>query len=389
MAITTRFFRKKVVSIKLESVYGQDAGPSASADAIETRNCKLTPLDLKMVEQNVDTAQMGHQAELPVATKVMLTFDVALTGSGAAGTAPAYGKLLRCCGLNETVFATAHSATAAAGAANTITLGATASAVDNAYNNLTITITGGTGIGQSRVIKSYVGATKVATVTEAWATPPDVTSTYSIAEQVVYGLVSSGFESATAYVYYDGNLHKLLGMRGDWNLKLDGGGIPVVSFTFTALYGGITDQAVPGNAVYTAWKTPLAVNNVNTGSFTLHGFAAPLYSLDIKGGVQVVHRDSVVGLEDVIITDRKPAGEVLLQAGLLAEKDFYTIARNLNLGALSVTHGTTAGNKVKVDAPKVQIGAPDYEDKDGVLCHKASVRLLPTSGNDELTIAVM
>lgn len=386
---TTRYFRKKIVAIKLESVYGEDAGPAASTDAIETRNCKLTPLDLKMVEQNVDTAQMGHQAELPVATKVMLSFEVALTGSGTAGTAPAYGKLLRACGLNETVFAAAHSDTATAGGADTITLGATASAVDDAYNSLTITIDSGTGAGQSRVVKDYVGATKVATVTEGWTTPPDATSVYSIAQQVVYGLVASGFESATSYVYYDGNLHKLLGMRGDWEIKLDGAGIPVIAFTFTALYGGIVDQGVPTDAVFTAWKTPKAVNNVNTTGFSLHGFAAPLYSLNLKGNAQVVHRDSVVGLEDVLITDRKPAGEVLMQAGLLSEKDFYTIARNVTLGALSVTHGTTAGNKVKLDAPKVQVGAPDYEDRDGVLCHKASLRLLPTSGNDELTIAVM
>lgn len=389
MPITTRFFRKKVVAIKIESSYGQDSGPATATDAIETRNCKLTPLELKMVEQNTDTPMMGNKAELPVGTKVMLTFEVALAGSGTAGAAPAYGKLLRICGMNETVFGTAHTDTATAGSADSITLGATASAVDGAYKSLTITITGGTGVGQSRVVKSYVGSTKVATVTESWTTMPDATSVYSINAQVVYGLVSSAFESATAYVNYDGNLHKLIGMRGDWEIKLDGAGIPVISFNFTALYGGITDQVLPTDASYTAWQTPLAVNNANTSGFSLHGFAAPLYSLNLKGNAQVVHRDGVVGLEDIIITDRKPSGDLLMQAGLLAEKDFYDIARNTSLGAISVTHGHTAGNKVKLDAPKVQVGAPNYEDHDGVLCHKASLRLLPAAGNDEMTIAVM
>lgn len=389
MSVTTRYFRKKVVLFKLEAVYGQDAGPAANADAIETRNCKLTPLELNKVEQNIDTPMMGHQAELPVGARVMLSFDVALAGSGTAGTAPAWSKLMRACFTSATVFTPAHTGNAVAGAASAITLAAGDSAVNDAYNNLTIKITGGTGVGQSRVISDYVGATKVATVSEAWTTPPDVTSVYSIDAQVVHALVSSGFESATAYVNYDGNLHKLLGVRGDWEIKLDGAGIPVISFTFTGLYGGITDVAVPSDAVYTAWPTPLPVNNLNTGGFRLHGFAAPLYSLSVKGGGQIKHRDDVIGVEDVLVTDRKPTGELVMQAGLLSEKDFYSAVRNVELGALSVTHGTTAGKIVKIDAPRVQVGDLDYEDKDGVLCYKVGLRFMPTLGNDELTLAVM
>jgi lysophospholipase L1-like esterase len=70
--------------------------------------------------------------------------------------------------------------TAQAGAASTITLAAGASATNGQYFNNWIHITGGTGVGQYRVITGYVGATKVATVGAAWATAPDVTSTYEI-----------------------------------------------------------------------------------------------------------------------------------------------------------------------------------------------------------------
>lgn len=389
MPVTTRYFRKKVVLFKLETTYGVDASPAAATDAIETRNCSLTPLELTKVEQNVDTPMMGHQAELPVNAKVLLSFDVALTGSGAAGTAPAWSKLMRACYMSSTAFTPAHTATATAGAASTITLGATASAVNDTYNGFTIKITGGAGSGQSRVISGYVGATKIATVSEAWTTPPDNTSVYSIAAQVVHALVSSAFESATIYVNYDGNLHKMLGVRGDWEIKLDGAGIPVISFSFTGLYGGVTDVAVPSNVSYSAWKTPLPVNNVNTGDFRLHGFAAPLYSLSVKGGGEIVHRGDVIGVEDVLVTDRKPTGELLMQAGLLSEKDFYAVVRNVGLGALSVTHGTTAGNIVKFDAPKVQVGDLAYDERDGVLCYKTSLRFMPALGNDELTLVAM
>lgn len=72
-----------------------------------------------------------------------------------------------------------RSGTAQAGAATTITLDASASAVDDFYNNCLIVITGGTGAGQSRFITDYVGATKVATV-GTWATNPGATSVFVI-----------------------------------------------------------------------------------------------------------------------------------------------------------------------------------------------------------------
>ena len=55
-----------------------------------------------------------------------------------------------------------------------------ASAVSNTYNSTVISLTGGTGAGQSRVITGYTGSTKVATVETAWTTPPDATSTFEI-----------------------------------------------------------------------------------------------------------------------------------------------------------------------------------------------------------------
>ncbi len=72
------------------------------------------------------------------------------------------------------------SGTAQAGAASTITLAADASATDDAYNNATIHIVGGTGSGQSRTISDYVGSTKVAAVDADWTTQPDATSVYEI-----------------------------------------------------------------------------------------------------------------------------------------------------------------------------------------------------------------
>ena len=77
-------------------------------------------------------------------------------------------------------FQVVRTGTAQAGGASTITLDAGASAVDNFYNTEVIFILSGTGAGQSRKINSYVGTTKVATLTSAWATAPDATSIFII-----------------------------------------------------------------------------------------------------------------------------------------------------------------------------------------------------------------
>lgn len=81
----------------------------------------------------------------------------------------------------DTALQTPLSGTAQAGGANTITLPVSASAVDNAYNGNAIQITGGLGFGQNaNIILSYVGATRVATMTDAWIIVPDATTTIAM-----------------------------------------------------------------------------------------------------------------------------------------------------------------------------------------------------------------
>jgi len=82
------------------------------------------------------------------------------------------------------VFHDGRSNTAQGGGASTITLDAAASATDDIYNGSTITTTGGTGSGQTNVISDYNGTTKVATVSTAWTTQPDATTTFTISSHV-------------------------------------------------------------------------------------------------------------------------------------------------------------------------------------------------------------
>lgn len=382
MATTTRFWKRKLITAKIETTYGSDASPTASANAIEARNVSFTPLDASYVTNDAELPYFGNSPEVPVSQAARLTFDVVLQGSGTAGTAPPSGPLLRGCGLAETILAAPVTGTAQAGGANTITLAAGASAIDNAYRGLYLTTTGGTGSGQAGVVVAYNGTTKVATMMDAWTTPPDATTQYSIAAQVGYGTISTGFEALSQYMYIDGLLHKMLGVRGSVTDKITPKGLAMLSFDFVGLFGTVSDQTLP-TPTLSAWKTGNPVNNVYTSGFKLHGFAANFYDMQNNLGNQVKHRDDVVGTEDVLITGRAPSGSVLIQAPLLAEKDYFTIAKNATLGSLFVTHGTAAGLRVRRALPSVQLKSPKYQDKDGVAAMAFDTRPLPTYGNDE------
>ena len=77
--------------------------------------------------------------------------------------------------------ATTDTGTAQGGGAETITLkSATSYTSDDQPNGMYITLTSGTGSGQSRHVEDYVASTKVLTVFPAWDTAPDATTGYKV-----------------------------------------------------------------------------------------------------------------------------------------------------------------------------------------------------------------
>ena len=204
---------------------------------------------------------------------------------------------------------------------------------------------------------------------------------------VTYAPVSAAFKSATIYYNIDGVLHKLTGCRGNVEMTVAAGQIPVFKFTFTGIYNAPADVAAPA-VTYTIFQTPLAANNANTTGFSLFSYSAALESLSLTLGNQVTYRN-LIGLEDVIMTDRAVTGNVIFEAPTITAKDFFAIALGNTLGALDVTHGTVAGNKVQISSTKVDISNPSYSDSNSVQMLNVPLTLVPsTTGNDEISIIV-
>src|SRR5450830_719427 len=381
--------RKRAILSKIETTYGVDPTPTAGLDALLMSNLTVSPLEMTLAQRQNIKAYMGNNPNVVAASYSKVSFDIELAGSGTAGTAPAYDELLRACGLSATALATPTTGTATAGAAGSMTLAVGASAVDGAYNGMTLYTTGGAGTGQAAVIAGYVGATKTATFTAPLAVVTDATTVYNIPAQVVYKPVSGNLESVAFYVNVDGLRHLMLGARGTVALKASAQGIPMLTFTFTGLYTTPTDTTIPA-VTLSAFQQPLAINNKNTVGVNLSGYLGAVcsdFSFDFAN--TVVFRSLPGGSENVVLTDRKPVGSVTFEATTVAAKDWWTMMRNVVLGPFSVTHGTVAGTIVKLDAPQQQMDSPSYGDKDGITMLTCKQSFIPQNGNDELVLSFM
>jgi hypothetical protein len=379
------FMRKALVLIKIETTYATDPTP-AGADAMLVKNLRLTPMNAEFAKRDVVRAFLGNDESLPAGVHVMVEFEVEAQGSGTGGTAPKWGRVMRACGLSETLTAADVTGTATAGTARTITLAAGASAVDGFYNGMQLSITAGANVGFENLVASYVGSTKVATLVKSAAGAYGATSAYAIRANAAYKPISSAFESVTFVCNYDGVQHKALGARGSVSLGLNAKGIPTFKFRLLGLYQTVADVALT-TPDYSAFKVPVVANSANTPAVYLHDVAPITQSIDLDLANSAVFR-ALIGGESIQVLDRSPTGKMVFEATSVAFKDWWTVAKNATLDAFGLIHGTVAGFRVGVTAPNVQVKPPTYSDDQNVLMANVDLELIPgqLAGNDELVI---
>ena len=226
-------------------------------------------------------------------------------------------------------------------------------------------------------------APKFGAILKACAMSETVVSSTS----VTYAPVSSSFSSATIYFNVDGVLHKLTGCRGSMTMSCAVGAIPTLAFNLTGVYNAPTDTAQPA-VTYSAQATPLIFREGNTSSFSFFSYSGVLQSVDFNLANDLVYRELVGGTKETLITDRKPAGTVMIEAPTIATKDFFTTALASSTGNLTFLHGTTAGNRVTFTASQVDVLNPTYQDQDSIMMLSVPYVALPTTaGNNEFSLA--
>lgn len=95
-------WRSKIILFKIEASYGVDAVPTG-ANAFLMTNVAFSPMEGEDVSRDLELPYLGAQAMIPVGLRGRLRGRVELAGSGTAGTAPAWGPMLRACAVAETI----------------------------------------------------------------------------------------------------------------------------------------------------------------------------------------------------------------------------------------------------------------------------------------------
>lgn len=100
-----RYTRRSALLAVLEATYGVVPAGFNATDAILLAEPPRFQIEPDNVPRNLALPWMGNSEELPATRRAKLNFKVEMVGSGAAGTAPVWGKLLRACGFAEVITA--------------------------------------------------------------------------------------------------------------------------------------------------------------------------------------------------------------------------------------------------------------------------------------------
>ncbi len=203
-----------------------------------------------------------------------------------------------------------------------------------------------------------------------------------------YNPVSSAFKYVTIYCYRDGVLYKLLGAHGSLSIDMAAKQIPHLKFKFTGKYSAVTDAAIPASPDFSGFQLPKASIPTWTGTATFDSFAAKLAACSIDMATEVSHA-MWMNAESIEPTDRKPKGSLTVEAVTVATKDYFSLISAASSHVFTLTHGTVAGNKVKIDAPKMQLADMQEGEFSGYLTYQFSTTLNPNVGNDEIVITTM
>ena len=199
-----------------------------------------------------------------------------------------------------------------------------------------------------------------------------------------YSPVSAGFPAVTLYYNRDGVRQVALGSRGNVTWEFVPAAIPRFKFNLLGLEGLVTDSPLP-TVDLDGFITPVPVSKANT-TFSLHGAPRIAERVSFDMGQKVEPR-FLIGEESIKITDRDATGSAVIQAGLLADKDWYAIAKARTRGPLQLVHGTVPGNIVTFAAPAVELDEPTEGQTQNILNYTIGLGFIPVAGNDELTLA--
>ncbi len=320
--MANRLIRNTAILAKTEVTYGVDPVPTGGANALLVSNLSINPINAQNVDRDIIRPYLGGSEQLLGTRYVEMGFDIELVGSGTVATAPAWGPVLRACGMAQTLTAVTR---------------ADYTPISTAFESLTIywyddgVLHKATGCRGNARIMMKVGERPMLSFS--------FTGIYSSATAAANPSVTlTAFK--TPQIVVDQN-------AGD--------------VTFGGTHDAGIAPAITGGTPYPSQGLELDLGN--SVNFT-----------------------ALLGGETVDITQRSVTGKLTLDLTAAQEVSLLDNVELATLTSIGLIHGTVANLKAMIWLPGAQLINPQKAEVNGKRLISYDVRCPPATGNDEIRI---
>lgn len=349
--------KNQTIAVKLETTPGSDAwGGATPSAATDFMKADITVAFNEQQIQNPElTGSLDSAASIAGGMKVSVTITCTAKGSGMAGVAPQWGKLMKLCGFTETLVAAVAASAATAGTTSSATLGASFPATAQALRGQLVSLSGNPAAGLRSMVLDY-SATKVATIGHVLPAALDATTQVTVPAHTLYAPTSDPtlVFSGTIAIFMDGLLWRFPGSVASWKLDANAGGIGTLTFTATGQYAAPVAGTVPTGIVFDAPQPPV----FRQGIARLGGNLVRVSKASFDAGnvlFEPENPEAGEGFDPSIVTGRASKGTFDPLSSVTDTIARFASFRAGTAQSALIGLGTMAGNIVMVGTPRAQI----------------------------------
>ena len=362
------------VLIRIMTDDNDTAAPDPTTDAVPVEYSSINRNSPFTTEQSTEAtgSLVGGAADVQ-GQAATFGFQSRIKGAGngvvyTSSVKPPLHSALAACGMKPLFTAAIVAALATAGGATAVTLPASFPATARALMGMPLMIGAGVGVGRVPFVIEYT-AGRVATLTENFSTPLDATTSLALPANWTYAGTSPSDAAsrltdqpkAVIYLYRDGVLWKYTHCRGIVDLSGNAAKRGMAQFTFTGIFAGREDVAVPANLVVANHLAPTLVKGSGAGASSvalLKRRELSLSTWSLTNGSQVTSPEdpnTPQGFGPGEIGGRVPVLTVDPLATLVANRDTITDIGTGTVMPGVLRHGMTQGNRWAVTMPQLQL----------------------------------
>jgi hypothetical protein len=346
--------RYAALAAKTESSQGADAISGSPAGTDYVAGDATVSLNPESIANPVITGALDNAPPIIGGLKPRIQIRVPLRGSGTAGTAPDWAKLLKACAYKQvdTVAAIGAPTAATAGTTTSITLATPFAPTAQLYRGMPLQLSGDQ-TGETGIIDYTAG--RVATLGETLASVATASTLAKIPINTLFVPASDDADitSCTIYLYADGVNWRFVGCIGTWSLELTTGGIGFLTFDMLGQLVAYSGASVPANWVPSVLQPPRFTN----GKCQLNKLLAQSRTLSINAGITTILPDNPEapeGYDPALPTSRATGGSIDPLTNTVTTFALFTAFKTGIGMSLMARVGVSAGNRFLVVLPVVK-----------------------------------